>query len=512
MKTLVFCLVIFISAQYTIAQPYTWYSAGAGNWTTAATWINPGAGYDYPQTTDDIVIIDNAFSVTLNIDGITIQSLTLTNSAGSYGSLVIDNPNTLTTTGNVSILPGQFSTFSILNVQGPSGALIVGDGVEDNLTVSGGVVNLTGGGDIFIRGYFKFTDGKIALSGPVNLNVSTAGVRNDNTESNISFGQNAEVELGSGVDLAIVLENGNLGSAAEVSLENYTTSGEGSQIFAFLNNANATTDYTVSTNFTALLPISSDISTGNSLILENLNYDPLTIPDILIESGSFTLVSTAELTVTNNFTSNSSDNFTIDGSLTVGGTLALNGNPNDIDGDGIVQAATYNFGDPPNDVSTIFAVQPQNGAKSAASNWFGNADDNWFNSSNWHKSPTSNRPVVIHADYNRGNWPRINNAEKANARSIDLNGNGANLIVESELQVHESGNSGRNGFVIVGNQSDIEVGAGGDMIIDTDLDIENGATMTVNNGGSVIIDRDADVNPGGSLTVTGNNSSVTIGQ
>jgi len=226
MKKLTLLFTFSLFTMFAFAQPYTWTnSAGSGNWTNPAIWTKPaGPAYDYPQTTDDIVIIEDAWpGINANIDD-TVQSITINNTGtNKFSQLTITSGDTVVTTGDF-VIKGTNPIGSNLLFNGHSGVLVVGDGPEDGMIIEGRLQTTGDTSKILIGGYYKHLSGTVEFAGSIVFLISTKGaIPSATDEHNFFISSNAEYKFGAGtVKLLITVLNGNLSTKEEVYLEDAT--------------------------------------------------------------------------------------------------------------------------------------------------------------------------------------------------------------------------------------------------------------------------------------------------
>jgi hypothetical protein len=156
------------------AATYTWNSTAAGNWSDTAKWTPSG----YPVTAGDTAVFSQNLgantTITLDVAGVTIGSLTLEDTAAGNG-WVIAGGNTLTLAGPATIHAAGSNVIPYnLNPHTISVPLVAAVPVQVNIGANGGLVlkgnnagmtgglTITGGGH---AGYVRF-DTAASLGGP----------------------------------------------------------------------------------------------------------------------------------------------------------------------------------------------------------------------------------------------------------------------------------------------------------------------------------------------------------
>lgn len=499
----------------------TYYSRQLGDWNQASTWSLDPSGEppasNPPGSTNDVEI-RHEVSITSEV---TINDISIKPWPGllflkgdkdiSAGTISIDAGGELTTHWGPA-WTGIMSTSGNMTVKGTfnfssNGIFNIGNGVENGFIIQGGSFAWSGG-IINISGYYALNSGIVTLSSNLEMNVSTAGVRGEDNY-NYYVDESANITFNA-VSLTVNIQNGNnnAGNIAEVYQENATLGGiSGSNLNLNMLNNDADVGPFYYVSDIAINNFASDIGTGNTLYFNSVTlYDSVFFDEVILTSGSCNVGIDETIYNYFNFYNNQSEDITIDGELIIPGTLTL---ASSIIGDGIVQAGTYDYGPDPG--FQVYGIQPDDGGKSAGGTWRGGSDNNWFDAGNWsQKIPGTNTAVIIHSDYNLGNWPILTSGDAADARSVELDGNGANLSINTngELTISEQGSSGRGGDLIVGQQSDCFV-TNGTLIVETNLSIDDNASFNVSNGGTVSVKKDVNVNAGGALNI--NSGSVNIG-
>ena len=408
MKRLLFLFGAILIMACSFAQPYTFTSLNtaspAMNWSDENTWIISGGtpGYSYPQTTDDIVVINGA--VLLNVDNQAVQSITVNNNTTTlFGSLDIQN-NTISTSGNFT-LSGFNVAFGTVDIS--EGELNIGGSFIFNnggLNISGATMN--------VGEYYRHAAGTITASATVLINVTTNGPRNDDSKESIYYGPNAVVTLNTS-NVTMFLQDLNLGSAAEIYANNFTLNGTGGTVTVDIRNTSNVSEDTCriitdASVETLDLDINNENATGNIILCGRINDGPpFVIEDLILSDGPMITAPTTHLSITNslnindnaelavngNFTSTATNDLTVDGLLTSTQTLTI---ASDIDGNGTVDAETYSTGN--NTVFGLTLTADDNGRSKSSRTWKGETSTNWFDSNNWEGNkapPTTSQDVSI---------------------------------------------------------------------------------------------------------------------
>ncbi len=494
-RKIIFFVFLAFLANTLLAKTVT--SVQGGDWTDANTWDK-----GVPVAGDDVIVVSDVFnSYTVSINSsiaTTMNSITIKDN----GELDFTDGGSITT-GNLSINDGTLymksgwtgtftSTGDFTNSSSGTfmlsggGTVDMGDDVSDKFETSGKFY--WKGSQINVAGYARFLAGTLYIyNSGLTMNVANVGSRND-AHDNLYISQNFTVDFkGSSYSFDVIIKNGNTGAGKEANIEKLTVTGsDGSATISFQNAAGTAHDYEATLADGDKLPdIVSDIGSANTLNFESTSGTRITdtVISVTLTSGSFDLSGLIQLIATGNFDSQTSLDLTIDGLLTVEGTLSLNGSSNNIIGDGMVSAATYSIG-----TGEVYGVQPANGHKAAGSTWTGGTSTDWFNASNWGKKvPGNNTIVYVSNDYTGTYKPAINST--ADAREVELEGSGITLDVQSQgdLTVHETGNSGKDGELILGTGTGLTVEGGGAVTVDVKTNIDGG-NLTINPGGSVTSD------------------------
>ena len=133
-------LILFALLYVNVYSQSTVTSAQSGNWDVGSTW----SGGNAPSNGDNI-IIDEAHDVTLNVTGVSINSLTI----NVEGSLIVDNAITITG-GSASSIQGEIKVRNTLTVS------------AGNMTVQGNAADA------------PFTPGKITVNAGKSVIFSNA--------------------------------------------------------------------------------------------------------------------------------------------------------------------------------------------------------------------------------------------------------------------------------------------------------------------------------------------------
>jgi hypothetical protein len=299
-KFLVIAALSFVACGLT-AQPYTWTAilGGDGLWTSSSNWLTlDGAPYDYPQTSDDIVVIKDVPFI-LAMTSVSVKSITIDNSFFAT-QLIINDGTSVTTTDDV-ILQGLVSTNSSI-VLGNGSALNVGDGPEDGLTLDG-LITASGYSVLNTSGYFYHSSGQINLSGDLDINISTSGAIPSSTDQyNYFVGNLAEYVISGTPEFNINIENGNLGTKAEIYIENATVTNNstGGQTTLTLKNTDGTDNSFSFLTDMNLGKVNIDIGTGNTVVFDNLTNPPagdVFFKGLNVLSGEFEMATGSLLTV-----------------------------------------------------------------------------------------------------------------------------------------------------------------------------------------------------------------------
>ena len=476
-------IIIFISMVMSIEfhGQITVTSIDDGNWSSGATWdsnAQPSPG--------DFVIIDH--NVTLDVDVLpanAVGSVTINNNtANKLGALTIGT-RTLSTTGNFSLLGfsvGWGTVFLGIGVLNVGGGFIFNKG---SFNISGGTIN--------IAEFYSHINGTMTNSANVEINVSSNGPRNDNTDPSIFYGINAIVTLNSS-NVSLNLNDLNTGTAPEIYSFDFTTTGTGSVTVDIKNTSNISNDncHIISdADFETLeLNLNNDIATGNEIICETINAGiDFTIADLNLSNGlmstvaptnlaitnSLSLNSTAELTVNGNFTSTATNVLSVDGILYTTGNLILQSS--NISGGGTVYAGIYVVGT--NLVYGIPQVNLTSNSYFSASTWFGSISNDWFVGGNWQtgSAPLESTDVTIWSG--ALNFPEIN-----------VDGTGAktkNFIISSgaSVKINSGGNLASSGIQMINNSAGNFTIIGGTYIFTGSQMINHSSSVLTIDGGTL---------------------------
>ena len=528
MKKLTLLFTFCLFALFAFAQTYTFTSTNFSgwppmNWTAPATWTITGGipGYEYPQTTNDIVIINGV--VVLNEDNLEVASVTIDyNTLNSvYGSLDIGN-NTFTTEGNFVVNSNTTSGGIALS----GGAINIGNGTEDGFIINGGSFAWSDGA-IDISGYFALNGGTLTLSSNLTMNVCTAGVRSEGNY-NYYVSESANITLNA-VTLTVNIKNGNnnAGNIAEVYQENATFSGiTGSTLNLNLSNVDGDTGPFYYVSDIPMNNFASDIGSGNTLYYKSVTqYDSVFFEEVILTSGSAYIESDETVYCYLSFNNGQTNDVTVDGLLIVPGTLTSSSN---IVGNGTVYANTYSLGS-----NTVYGI-PQDDLTAAsyfsASTWLGTQSNDWNNKDNWQTItvPTDATDVTIWSG--AGNMPVIGTPPGAQSKNLIINAGtslkinsgsdftsttGLQMINNSGTLTIDGGTLSFSGIKMINNASStILIDNGGVMTVTMDDNyktMENLDAINLDNNSSLIITGDLDMRTGSTLNVQGG-STVEIKQ
>lgn len=527
-------VALFITSNLSAA---TFTAVASGNWSSSATWaggVSPGMA-----SANDVIVIGSAFTVNLDqnveIDGLlsSLQvdgSLTTSNSSDlrltqgtilGSGEIMVDEltlgtlaivtfggditanslssaATTITLVSNITVEQSLNLTAGVLSI-GTGGMLMLQN--NSSIVIDGGSLSLTGSGALDLTSNYNVvyngnsTTGGLELTGSgldnVTINLDDAGqaltLSSDLTVNGMLQLQGGQFNTG-GNDITLnggFMVSGN-GSVVSSNGSDFTLGGSIGGTLVFSSTANSVNDFTIN------LPASATVTLGSDL---NITGD-LSNTSGTLDISDVDLTVSGDVTGNGTFMANGNSGLMLDGNTTISGDLNIEttgSSTGGIIGDLEIDLASGNSVMLGNDLTVSGMLTLDAGSFSLNGNTL-TLTGNLSGSGNGTIGGGSGSSLEIMAGGNvTGDITFTSGSEMLEDLIIELDNNGSvslgsNVTINGMLDL-TSGNLNTNGNTIT-------VGAGADVMINSDATVLGTGNFNGSAGYDLTIMGDGDVNIG----------------